>query len=126
MILLLVLTVAFVLFQLKITQKVRVKDVCEQDLEAEVFFVFTEEILGCLQFVTNYRDRYGHGPNFFEGTLEDAVKAACLTKSAKDVSFLEIYSKLRLQPSSNFRENFSQFICTTTGVSYRMCFAGSS
>jgi hypothetical protein len=46
-----------------------------------------EEILGCLQFVTNYRDRFGHGPNFFEGTLEDAMKAACSTKSAKDVSF---------------------------------------
>jgi hypothetical protein len=45
-----------------------------------------EEILGCLQFTTNYRDRYGHGPDFFEGTLEDAVKAACSTKSAKDVS----------------------------------------
>lgn len=44
-----------------------------------------EEILGSLQFVTNYRDRYGHGPNFFEGTLEDAVKTACSTKSAKDV-----------------------------------------
>lgn len=39
--------------------------------------------------MTNYRDRYGHGPNFFEGTLEDAVKAACLTKSAKDVSLVE-------------------------------------
>lgn len=44
-----------------------------------------EEILGCLQFVNNYRDRYGDGPNFFEGTLEDAVKAACSTKSVKDV-----------------------------------------
>lgn len=45
-----------------------------------------DEILGCLQFVNNYRDRYGHGPNFFEGALEEAVKSACSTKSAKDVS----------------------------------------
>lgn len=44
-----------------------------------------EEILGCLQFVSNYRDRYGSGPNFFEGTLDDAVKTACCAKSAKDV-----------------------------------------
>ncbi|CRL04435.1 CLUMA_CG017520, isoform A [Clunio marinus] len=50
-----------------------------------------DEILGCLQFITNYRDRYGHGPNFFEGTLDDAVKAACSTKSAKDRKLLAIY-----------------------------------
>lgn len=50
-----------------------------------------EEILGCLQFVTNYRDRFGHGPNFFEGTLEDAVKTSCSTKSAKDRKLLAIY-----------------------------------
>jgi hypothetical protein len=36
-----------------------------------------EEILGSFQFVNNYRDRYGHGPIFHEGTLEDAVKKAC-------------------------------------------------
>jgi FAS-associated factor 1 len=66
------------------------------------FLSFSEEILGCLQFVTNYRDRFGHGPNFFEGTLEDAMKAACSTKSAKDVScldfsrnFLKIYILLQ-------------------------------
>lgn len=47
----------------------------------------SDEILGCLQFVNNYRDRFGHGPNFFEGSLEEAVKTACATKSAKDVSF---------------------------------------
>jgi hypothetical protein len=44
-----------------------------------------DEILGCLQFVSNYRDLYGPVPNFFEGTLEDAVKTACSAKSAKDV-----------------------------------------
>jgi FAS-associated factor 1 len=67
------------------------------------FFVFLvddqteEEILGCLQFVTNYRDRFGHGPNFFEGTLEDAVKSACSTKSAKDVrTFKVCVNQLRL------------------------------
>lgn len=50
-----------------------------------IFFTIVEEILGCLQFVSNYRDRYGSGPNFFEGTLDDAVKTACCAKSAKDV-----------------------------------------
>lgn len=84
----LLLIIAFFRLQLKITRKVRVTDIYYQDVEADSYFTFTEEILGCLQFVTNYRDRYGHGPNFFEGTLEDAVKAACLTKSAKDVSLL--------------------------------------
>lgn len=58
-------------------------------------FSFSEEILGCLQFVTNYRDRFGHGPNFFEGTLEDAVKTSCSTKSAKDVSLVQFVWDLR-------------------------------
>jgi hypothetical protein len=44
-----------------------------------------DEILGCLQFVNNYRDRYGHGPNFFEGSLFDALNTACGAKSARDV-----------------------------------------
>lgn len=56
------------------------------ELFTNLCFTFLEEILGSLQFVNNYRDRYGHGPNFYEGILEDAVKSACLTKSAKDVN----------------------------------------
>lgn len=47
--------------------------------------------MGCLQFISNYRDRYGHGPNFFEGNLYDALNTACGAKSAKDRKLLAIY-----------------------------------
>ena len=45
-----------------------------------------DEILGSLQFVNNYKERYGNGPMFFEGSLEDAMKTAYTSISAKDVS----------------------------------------
>lgn len=56
-----------------------------------------DEILGCLQFISNYRDRYGHGPNFFEGNLHDALNTACGSKSAKDVSFIILFCKFLTQ-----------------------------
>lgn len=89
------------------------------------FFLCIEEILGCLQFVTNYRDRFGHGPTFFEGTLEDAVKTACSTKSAKDVSEQESTFSENLFVSYLYRENFSPSTCITIEVSFRMCSAGN-
>lgn len=50
-----------------------------------------DEILGCLQFANNYKERYGNGPSFFEGSLEDAVKTAYTSKSAKDRKLLAVY-----------------------------------
>ncbi|KAG5682038.1 hypothetical protein PVAND_011429 [Polypedilum vanderplanki] len=50
-----------------------------------------DTVLGSLQFVSNYRERYGVGPTFFEGSLEDALKTAYTAKSAKDRKLLAIY-----------------------------------
>ncbi|CAG9803810.1 unnamed protein product [Chironomus riparius] len=50
-----------------------------------------DEILGSLQFVNNYKERYGNGPSFFEGSLEDAMKTAYTSKSAKDRKLLAVY-----------------------------------
>lgn len=54
-------------------------------------FLVSDEILGSLQFVNNYKERYGTGPGFFEGSLEDAMKTAYTSKSAKDVSYTVNY-----------------------------------
>lgn len=70
---------------------------------------FADEILGCLQFVNNYRDRYGHGPNFFEGTLEDAVKTSCSTRSARDVSAITSKTSGRVD-DFYFAEKASRYI----------------
>lgn len=54
-------------------------------------YLISDEILGSLQFVNNYKERYGTGPGFFEGSLEDAMKTAYTSKSAKDVSCNAFY-----------------------------------
>lgn len=46
-----------------------------------------DTILGSLQFASNYRERYGVGPAFFEGSLEDALKTAYSSK-AKEVNWI--------------------------------------
>lgn len=61
----------------------RLKNLIEDGIE--------DTVLGSLQFVSNYRDRYGVGPAFFEGSLEDALKTAYQAKSAKDRKLLAIY-----------------------------------
>lgn len=45
-----------------------------------------DETAGCIHFADQFTNRYGEcHPEFFPGSLEDAVKEACL-KPAKDVS----------------------------------------
>jgi hypothetical protein len=56
-----------------------------------LYILVLDEILGSLQFVNNYKERYGNGPSFFEGSLEDAMKTAYTSKPAKDVSYKAFY-----------------------------------
>ncbi|XP_026763354.2 FAS-associated factor 1 isoform X2 [Galleria mellonella] len=50
-----------------------------------------DEALGCIEFAQRFRTRYGpNTPNFFEGTLQDAIKEACL-KPAKERKLLGLY-----------------------------------
>ncbi|CAB3229061.1 unnamed protein product [Arctia plantaginis] len=50
-----------------------------------------DEALGCIEFASRFRSRYGpNTPNFFEGTLQDAIKESCL-KPAKERKLLGIY-----------------------------------
>jgi len=45
-----------------------------------------DETAGCIHFADQFTNRYGEcHPEFFPGSLDEAVKEACL-KSAKDVS----------------------------------------
>nr|XP_037873675.1 FAS-associated factor 1 isoform X1 [Bombyx mori] len=50
-----------------------------------------DEALGCIEFASRFRARYGPNiPNFFEGTLQDAIKESCL-KPAKERKLLGVY-----------------------------------
>ncbi|XP_013187672.2 FAS-associated factor 1 [Amyelois transitella] len=50
-----------------------------------------DEALGCIEFAARFRSRYGpNTPNFFEGTLQDAIKEACM-KPAKERKLLGLY-----------------------------------
>ncbi|XP_075981761.1 fas associated factor casp isoform X2 [Anticarsia gemmatalis] len=50
-----------------------------------------DEALGCIEFASRFRARYGpNTPNFFEGTLHDAIKESCL-KPAKERKLLGVY-----------------------------------
>ncbi|XP_013162911.1 PREDICTED: FAS-associated factor 1 isoform X2 [Papilio xuthus] len=50
-----------------------------------------DEALGCIEFAHRFRARYGpNTPNFFEGTLQDAIKESCL-KPAKERKLLGVY-----------------------------------
>lgn len=50
-----------------------------------------DEVLGCIEFSARFRTRYGpNTPNFFEGTLQDAIKESCL-KPAKERKLLGVY-----------------------------------
>ncbi|KAM3960359.1 fas associated factor casp [Aphomia sociella] len=50
-----------------------------------------DEALGCIEFAQRFRARYGpNTPNFFEGTLQDAIKEACL-RPAKERKLLGLY-----------------------------------
>ncbi|CAH0764551.1 unnamed protein product [Diatraea saccharalis] len=50
-----------------------------------------DEALGCIEFAQRFKARYGpNTPNFFEGTLQDAIKEACL-KPAKERKLLGLY-----------------------------------
>ncbi|XP_026320728.1 FAS-associated factor 1 [Hyposmocoma kahamanoa] len=50
-----------------------------------------DEALGCIEFSQRFRSRYGpNTPNFFEGTLQDAIKEACL-KPANERKLLGVY-----------------------------------
>ncbi|CAH2042119.1 unnamed protein product, partial [Iphiclides podalirius] len=50
-----------------------------------------DEALGCIEFTQRFRARYGpNTPNFFEGTLQDAIKESCL-KPAKERKLLGVY-----------------------------------
>ncbi|RVE51396.1 hypothetical protein evm_003951 [Chilo suppressalis] len=50
-----------------------------------------DEALGCIEFAQRFKTRYGpNTPNFFEGTLQDAIKEACL-KPAKERKLLGLY-----------------------------------
>lgn len=45
-----------------------------------------DETAGCLHFAEEFTNRYGAlHPEFFPGTLEDAIKEACM-KPAREVS----------------------------------------
>lgn len=47
-----------------------------------------DETFGCIQFAERFQERYGpQHPIFFQGSLENAIKEACM-KPAKDVSIL--------------------------------------
>lgn len=59
---------------------------------SEQFYFFlvpdqvSDEIIGSIEFVQNYIQRYGEPhPEFYQGTLSDALAEAC-HKPAKDVS----------------------------------------
>ncbi|XP_022836702.1 FAS-associated factor 1 isoform X1 [Spodoptera litura] len=50
-----------------------------------------DEALGCIEFAQRFRTRYGpNTPQFFEGTLQDAIKESCL-KPAKERKLLGVY-----------------------------------
>ncbi|KAJ8876265.1 hypothetical protein PR048_024175 [Dryococelus australis] len=50
-----------------------------------------DETVGCIHFAEEFTNRYGAcHPEFFQGSLEDAVKEACL-KPAKDLPLLAIF-----------------------------------
>lgn len=50
-----------------------------------------DEALGCLEFAQRFRERYGPNiPNFYEGTLQDAIKEACL-KPANERKLFGLY-----------------------------------
>ncbi|XP_041984651.1 FAS-associated factor 1 [Aricia agestis] len=50
-----------------------------------------DEALGCIEFAQRFKQRYGpNTPNFFEGTLQDAIKESCL-KPAKERRLLGVY-----------------------------------
>ncbi|XP_050674608.1 FAS-associated factor 1 isoform X2 [Leptidea sinapis] len=51
----------------------------------------TDEALGCIEFAQRFKARYGPStPNFFEGSLQDAIKESCL-KPAKERKLLGVY-----------------------------------
>lgn len=44
-----------------------------------------DETAGCIHFIEEFTNRYGHSrPDFFPGTLDEAIKEAC-HKPAKNV-----------------------------------------
>ncbi|KAF9410457.1 hypothetical protein HW555_010459 [Spodoptera exigua] len=50
-----------------------------------------DEALGCIEFAQRFRARYGpNTPQFFEGTLQDAIQESCL-KPAKERKLLGVY-----------------------------------
>uniref|UniRef100_A0A336LNU8 CSON009168 protein n=1 Tax=Culicoides sonorensis TaxID=179676 RepID=A0A336LNU8_CULSO len=50
-----------------------------------------DEIVGSVEFIQNYEERYGNAhPMFFQGSLDEAVKEAC-HKSARERKLLAIY-----------------------------------
>ncbi|XP_063894233.1 FAS-associated factor 1 isoform X1 [Helicoverpa armigera] len=50
-----------------------------------------DEALGCIEFGSRFRARYGpNTPHFFPGTLHDAIKESCL-KPAKERKLLGVY-----------------------------------
>lgn len=50
-----------------------------------------DEALGCIEFAQRFKARYGpNTPDFFEGTLQDAIKESCL-KPAKERKLLGVY-----------------------------------
>lgn len=53
-----------------------------------------DELSGCIQFVEEFQNRYGDmRPEFFLGTLDQAIKLACF-KPAKDVSIIFFFYNL--------------------------------
>lgn len=53
-----------------------------------------DETAGCIHFADEFTNRYGAiHPEFFPGTLEEAIKEACL-KPAKEVSELLRYMRI--------------------------------
>ncbi|KAI8420330.1 hypothetical protein MSG28_008857 [Choristoneura fumiferana] len=50
-----------------------------------------DEALGCIEFAERFRARYGpNTPQFFEGTLQDAIKESCL-QPARERKLLGVY-----------------------------------
>ncbi|CAG9564208.1 unnamed protein product [Danaus chrysippus] len=66
-------------------------DVTSERLQPLMSDNIEDEALGCIEFSQRFRARYGpNTPNFFEGTLHDAIKESCL-KPANERKLLGVY-----------------------------------
>uniref|UniRef100_A0A1B6DVE3 UBX domain-containing protein n=1 Tax=Clastoptera arizonana TaxID=38151 RepID=A0A1B6DVE3_9HEMI len=68
-----------------------VEDIGSKKLQSLIPDNVEDETAGCIHFTDEFSNRYGEmRPDFFPGTLEDALKEACL-KPAKERRLLAVY-----------------------------------